>query len=91
MVNAPSASVRAVAIGEGGSAISGPAVENGRVKIPILTPPCGEPPFGCAEVVARKTPEIVAFPGCEGAVTGASSRLRRPPGRNRRPGRRWWQ
>jgi uncharacterized damage-inducible protein DinB len=49
MLNAPSASVRAVAIGEGGSAISGPAVENGRVKIPILMPLCGEPPFRTPE------------------------------------------
>ena len=91
MVNAPSASVRAVAIGEGGSAISGPAVENGRVKIPILTPLCGEPPFGCAEVVARKTPEIVTFPGCDGGGGWSELPRRRPPGRNRRPGRRWWQ
>ena len=91
MANAPSASVRAVAIGEGGSAISGPAVENGRVKIPILTPLCGDPPFGCAEVVARKTPEIVTFPGCEGGGDWSELPRRRPPGRSRRPGRRWWQ
>ena len=65
--------MRAVAIGEGGSAISGPAVENGRVKIPIMTPLCGDPPCGCAEVVARKTPEICTFAGATAAAAGGAA------------------